>query len=80
MISNPAKMVYMKFDLAAQLMARGETMSGEKEKLSGGLLRRINMSSNKTSEESGKEPLDIAMEYFVAIRKERNALKNKQDS
>ena len=79
MISNPAKMVYMKFDLAAQLMAKGESVEEAKEKLSGGLLRRITMPSSTTGKET-KEPLDIAMEYFVAIRKERNALKNKQDT
>jgi|TARA_R100001460_G_scaffold57854_2_gene97639 hypothetical protein len=79
MISNPAKAVYMKFDLAAQLMARDKSENTKDDKLSGGLLRRMNMSKPNGSDTKENEPLDIAMKYFMAIRKERNALKNKQD-
>ena len=79
MISNPAKAVYMKFDLAAQLMARSMSSDTKEDKVSGGLLKRMNISKPKEGKEKEAEPLDIAMRYFMEIRKQRNALKNKQD-
>ncbi len=70
----------MKFDLAAQLMARDRMGSNTKDdKMSVGLLTRMNTSKSNDTKEKEREPLDIAMRYFMEIRKQRNALKNKQD-
>ena len=69
----------MKFDLAAQLMARDMPSNTKDDKVNGGLLRRMNMAKPKEDRQKELEPLDIAMRYFMEIRKQRNALKNKQD-
>ena len=80
MLTNPAKITYMKFDLAADMMARGGTQTKEPSK-GKGLLQRFNINKSKDETSSGNEPIDIAMKYFVAIRNERNKLKqNKQDT
>ena len=76
MINNPARVTYMKFDLAADMMASSGNKP-KKQSSSKGLLKRFNMNIPKDEESKGDEPIDIAMKYFVAIRNERNALKNK---
>ena len=76
MINNPAKETYMKFDLAADLMVKSGNKANKKSN-GKGLLKRFNMNKPKDEESKGDEPIDIAMKYFVAIRNERNALKNK---
>ena len=78
MIDNPAKAVYMKFDLAAKLMAKANTTYINSNKEAKGLLKRLNIKSKDTSS-STNEPMDIAMKYFLAIRKERNLIKSNRN-
>ena len=78
MIDNPAKAVYMKFDLAAKLMTKANTTDINSNKKAKGLLKRLNI-KNKDSSSSTNEPMDIAMKYFLAIRKERNLIKNNRN-
>ena len=78
MIDNPAKAVYMKFDLAAKLMAKANTTDINSNKEAKGLLKRLNIKSKDTSS-STNEPMDIAMKYFLAIRKERNLIKSNRN-
>ena len=78
MINNAAKATYLKFDaLAKTMQASGKSSTPSKE--SGnvkGLLKRLKQKNDK-SEEKEQEPIEIALDYFIAIRKQRNMLKQK---
>lgn len=78
MINNAAKASYLKFDaLAKTMQASGKSATPSKE--SGnvkGLLKRLKK-KNDNKEEKEQEPLEIALDYFLAIRKQRNMLKQK---
>jgi|TARA_R100001377_G_C3194765_1_gene112235 hypothetical protein len=80
MINNPAKDTYMKFDLAADMMTRDNKSTSSKKSIGKGLLKRMSGNRNKVDEVTDKEPIDIAMSYFLAIRQERNKLQSKQGS
>ena len=79
MINNPAKETYMKFDLAADLMVKSGNKANKKSN-GKGLLKRFSMNKPKEDKVKDNEPVDTAMKYFMAIRNERNILKQKQDS
>ena len=80
MINNPAKDTYMKFDLAADMMTNDNKGTSNKKSMGKGLLKRMGGNRNKVDEVTDKEPIDIAMSYFLAIRQERNKLQSKQGS
>tara|TARA_R100001015_G_C4601684_1_gene156630 strand:- start:125 stop:358 length:234 start_codon:yes stop_codon:yes gene_type:complete len=77
MIKNPAKATYMKFDTMANMMAM-DAPSAEPKKESRGLLKRLMSKENKKEGTKKQEPIEIAMDYFIAIREQRNALKGKE--
>ena len=77
MLNNPAKTAYMKFDALAKTMQTNPT-SPTKDKGNGvkGLLKRLKQKPKDNEEGSEEqEPLDIALDYFIAIRQQRNKLK-----
>ncbi len=73
MLHNPAKTAYMRFDAIAKTMKR--VPNAPKEKGSGvkGLLKRMKQISKDDDKE--QEPLEIAIDYFIAIRQQREKLK-----
>jgi len=76
MLHNPAKTAYMRFDAIAKTMKR--VPNAPKEKGSGvkGLLKRLKQKPKDNEEGSEEqEPLEIALDYFIAIRQQRNKLK-----
>ena len=74
LLKNPAKTVYMRFDGLALAMAN--TSSVKKEVKGKGLLKRINQKVSKDDMGSEKqEPLEVALDYFIAIRQQRDKLK-----
>tara|TARA_Y100001972_G_C7622459_1_gene312197 strand:+ start:201 stop:455 length:255 start_codon:yes stop_codon:yes gene_type:complete len=80
MINNAAKATYLKFDALAKTMQLN-TKSPTKDKDASsvkGLLQRIKQ-KNEDDEDKGKEqePLEVALDYFIAIRQQRNMLKQK---
>ena len=77
MLNNPAKTAYMKFDALAKTMQMNPT-SPTKDKSNGvkGLLKRLKQKPKENEEDSQEqEPLEIALDYFIAIRQQRNKLK-----
>ena len=77
MLNNPAKTAYMKFDALAKTMQTNST-SPTKDKGNGvkGLLKRLKQKPKDNEEGSEEqEPLEIALDYFIAIRQQRNKLK-----
>jgi len=77
MLNNPAKTAYMKFDALAKTMQTNPT-SPTKDKSNGvkGLLKRLKQKPKDNKEGSEEqEPLEIALDYFIAIRQQRNKLK-----
>ena len=80
MINNPAKAAYMRFDAIAKTM-QVSGKSTTKTKDSGnvkGLLQRLKQKNNGSDDkEKEQEPLEVALDYFIAIRKQRNMLKQK---
>jgi len=78
MINNAAKVSYLRFDaLAKTMQAAGKSSAPSKESSSvKGLLKRLKQKNDK-SEDKEQEPLEIALDYFIAIRKQRNMLKQK---
>ena len=76
MINNAAKATYLKFDaLAKTMQASGKSTTPSKESSSvKGLLKRLKKKNDK-SEEKEQEPIEIALDYFIAIRKQRNIYK-----
>lgn len=80
MINNPAKAAYMRFDALAKTM-QVSGKSATKTKDSGsvkGLLQRLKQKSDDSDNKGQEqEPLEVALDYFIAIRKQRNMLKQK---
>lgn len=78
MINNPAKAAYMRFDAIAKTMqVSGKSTTKTKDSANvKGLLQRLKQKSND-SDDKEQEPLEIALDYFIAIRKQRNMLKQK---
>ena len=78
MINNAAKATYLKFDaLAKTMQVAGKSSAPSKESSSvKGLLKRLKQKDDK-NEDKEQEPLEIALDYFIAIRKHRNMLKQK---
>ena len=80
MINNAAKATYLKFDALAktmQLNSKSPTKDKDASSVKG-LLQRIKQ-KNEDDEDKGKEqePLEVALDYFIAIRQQRNMLKQK---
>jgi hypothetical protein len=73
MINNPAKAVYAKFDMMARLMKMDNTTVSKKI-TSKGLLNRIGKKDFIEKDSKQQEPLEMAMDYFVAIRQAREAI------
>ncbi len=78
MINNPAKAVYAKFDMIASMMKIDSTPA-PKETTTKGLLQRVSNLDFTKKEGEKQEPLEIAMDYFVAIRQAREAIKREED-
>jgi len=78
MINNAAKATYLKFDALAKTMQVAGKSSAPSKESSGvkGLLKRLKQKDDK-NEDKEQEPLEIALDYFIAIRKQRNMLKQK---
>lgn len=80
MINNPAKASYMRFDAIAKTMqVSGKSTTKTKDSANvKGLLQRLKQ-KNDNSDDKGQEqePLEVALDYFIAIRKQRNMLKQK---
>ncbi len=80
MINNAAKATYLKFDALAKTMQIAGKSPTKTKKASDvkGLLKRIKQ-KNEDTEDKGKEqePIEVALDYFIAIRKQRNMLKQK---
>ena len=75
MINNPAKAAYLKFDALAKTMQVSGKSDTKKDKNGvGGLLKRLK-EKNEDGENKNQEPLEIALDYFIAIRQQRNKLK-----
>ncbi len=78
MINNPAKEAYLKFDVFAKTMLLKDEPSTETKNVNvKGLLKRLKNKSEDSSEDDKKEPFEIALDYFVALREQRNKLKQK---
>jgi hypothetical protein len=77
MINNPAREAYIKFDaLAKTMQVAGKSTAPKKNNNFGGLLKRLK--EKKTDDESKEqEPIEIALDYFIAIRQQRNNMKKK---
>lgn len=78
MIRNPAKSVYIKFDTIASMMKIDSTPA-PKQTTTKGLLQRVSNLDFTKKEGEKQEPLEIAMDYFVAIRQAREAIKREED-
>jgi len=78
MINNPAKAVYAKFDMIASMMKIDSTPA-PKQTTTKGLLQRVSNLDFTKKEGEKQEPLEIAMDYFVAIRQAREAIKREED-
>jgi len=77
MINNPAKVAYMKFDAFAKAMqVTSSVPTKDISKDTKGLLKRLKQKGKDNKEETKEQqPLEVAIDYFVAIRKQRNNLK-----
>ena len=78
MINNPAKAVYAKFDMIASMMKIDSTPA-PKQTTTKGLLQRVSNLDFTKKEGEKQEPLEIAMDYFVAIRQAREAIKREEN-
>ena len=78
MIRNPAKSVYIKFDTMASMIEM-DSESAPKETTTKGLLQRISNKDFTEKEGQQQEPLDVAMDYFIAIRQARKAIKETEN-
>ena len=78
MINNPAKAVYAKFDMIASMMKIDSTPA-PKQTTTKGLLQRISNKDFTEKEGQQQEPLDVAMDYFIAIRQARKAIKETEN-
>jgi len=76
MMNNPAKEAYLKFDVLAKTMLLRDEPSTETKNVNvKGLLKRLKNKSEDTSENDKKEPFEIALDYFIALREQREKLK-----
>ncbi len=76
MLFNPAKASYIKFDAIAKTMKRLPSTPKEKSTTVKGLLKRLKqMPRDEEKEDKKQEPLEIALDYFVAIRQQRDKIK-----
>jgi len=76
MLHNPAKTSYMRFDALAKTMKRIPNAPKEKSNGIKGLLKRIKQKPKENADEKKEqEPLEIALDYFIAIRQQREKLK-----
>ena len=73
MLHNPAKTSYIKFDTIAKTMKRIPSAPKEKDNGVKGLLKRLKQMPKQDNTE--QEPLEIALDYFVAIRQQRDKVK-----
>jgi|TARA_R100000482_G_C5076235_1_gene123817 hypothetical protein len=78
MINNPAKAVYIKFDTMASMIEM-DSEPAPKETTTKGLLQRISNKDFTEKEGQQQEPLDVAMDYFIAIRQARKAIKETEN-
>ena len=78
MINNPAKSVYIKFDTMASMIEM-DSEPTPKETTTKGLLQRISNKDFTEKEGQQQEPLDVAMDYFIAIRQARKAIKETEN-
>jgi len=77
MINNPAREAYIKFDaLAKTMQVAGKSAESKKTPSVGGLLKRLKEKKND-GESKEQEPIEIALDYFIAIRQQRNNIKKK---
>ena len=75
MIYNAAKATYLKFDaLAKTMQVTGKSPAQKGGTNVDGLLKRLKEKKGD-DETKEQEPLEIALDYFIAIRKQRNRLK-----
>lgn len=77
-VENPAKLAYSKFDVLAKTMkVQNESTIKEKDVNVKGLLKRLKSKSESASKnkDNKEEPLEIALDYFFAIRQQREKLK-----
>jgi polyhydroxyalkanoate synthesis regulator phasin len=75
MIYNAAKATYLKFDaLTKTMQVTGKSPAQKGETNVDGLLKRLKEKKGN-DETKEQEPLEIALDYFIAIRKQRNKLK-----
>lgn len=75
MIYNAAKATYLKFDaLAKTMQVTGKSPTQKGRTNVDGLLKRLKEKKGD-DETKEQEPLEIALDYFIAIRKQRNKLK-----
>ena len=78
MLHNPAKASYIKFDAIAKTMKRMPSQPKEKNNGVKGLLKRLKQMPKKDNKEDKKqEPLEEALDYFIAIRQQRDKIKQK---
>ena len=73
MINNPVKAIYVKFDIMARMM-KMDSATVSKKVTSKGLLNRIGKKDFIEKDSKEQEPLEMAMDYFVAIRQAREAI------
>ena len=78
MINNPAKAAYAKFDVMANMMKIDSTPA-EKSSTAKGLLKRLTTKDFSEKEDKKQEPIEIAMDYFIAISQAREAIKREED-
>ena len=73
MINNPAKAVYAKFDMMARIM-KMDSSTVSKKVTTKGLLNRMGKKDFIERNSKEQEPLEIAMDYFIAIRQARESI------
>lgn len=77
MINNPARHAYIRFDaLAKTMQVTGKSTADKKNNNMGGLLKRLKEKKGD-DETKEQEPIEVALDYFIAIRQQRNNLKKK---
>ena len=76
-VENPAKLAYNKFDVLAKTMqVAGKSTANKKNNNFGGLLKRLKEKKGD-DETKEQEPIEVALDYFIAIRQQRNNIKKK---
>ena len=76
-VENPAKLAYSKFDVLAKTMkVQNESTIKEKDVNVKGLLKRLKKTTkNNKEDKEEQQPVEIALDYFMAIRRQREQLK-----